>query len=315
MGVARAAKRRVLAALGLVLMLSAGCRWLKQENPADVVVTVGDAAITRAMVDLRAKTLENNPAAADPELTALTQLVQGELAAVVVNRHGEVVNASALEHHWARFQGQLPDAVKDAAATVADRQLMLRALAQPEFASLMADGYFQESDEPQQAVAERAAAIHNRLLVAPGTFDTAAREAGLEVDRLWIGPHTLRSALARTEGRIAAPATDPAGDAGGDFYGPEARAQAAELYRMLSAVKAGAVNPRLFSTPDGFQIYKIEARREGEIQVAVLTVPKLTFDEWFWPAAGDIPVKFNDRDAGREFSSRVPWARFVRIVE
>lgn len=296
----------------LATALLAGCQWFRADPKAGVAV-VGGLTITREMVDYRAETYKDDPAVQDPELRALAQLVQGNLAAIVVNRYGSYVTYGAVEEFWAEHRAGVSPRVREVADKIPNPNVRLVTIVLPDFAMMVAEEYYRTSPEAHIATGNRAQRVLDRLLADPAAFEAVAAAEKLPVERLWIGTRTLRSASS-ADGGIVKPAgaPDPRVQAA-PTYSDEERAQAAELYQALGVVRAGEVYPRLFSTPDAFQIYKVEARRDGEALAAILTLPKRSFDEWFWTEAADVPVSFLDHDTGLKFMRHVPWGALLFV--
>lgn len=290
-----------LLAAAFMLLSAASCSLFGFRLGGTVVAVVGDVDITYEMVAVRAQALQGNPrAAANPQATAFAQLIQGYLSAQIAGRYGDMVSDESVIDFWAHQQ--LPAAVQAVTAT-ASRALVMQALARPDHATWLLDALFHSRPDLQQEPADLAARIHTELLAAPETFDAVAAREGLEVDRVWLGPTSIRSAT-----REAAGATT------GPTYSKEEVAQAGELYRAFAALQAGEIYPRPLSTPDAFQVFRIERRRGTELGVAVITVAKMGLDEWFVSQAANIPIELRDRELSRTFIQTVPWVYRLNIV-
>lgn len=288
-----------------------GCK-SRQGAPTPPAIIVGGLEITQEMIEYRQKAIETNPQAGNPEMIAVVQLVQGYLAAKVVNTYGDHVSYASVNKYWAIQRKTMPPKVLEIAEAIPNKNFMLQTFVMPDFAVLAADEFFTLSNEPHQAEADRAMRILARLSADPKRFDEVANEEKLTPDRLWIGPNTLRSELSKTGGTLKPVTTSTLegvqqGQAVTDTFSPDERAHAAEMYRALGSTRKGEMYPRALNAPDSFQIIKVEERRPDEAKIAILTVPKRSLDDWFWEQASHVPIEFNDHELGVRFLKEVPW--------
>lgn len=66
--------------------------------------------------------------------------------------------------------------------------------------------------------------------------------------------------------------------------------------------------------PTGFYVFKV-VERADKIVVAVRSVARRSYDEYFSLNAQFVNVAFLDRDLRKTFETQVPWAKKVKIVE
>ncbi len=282
------------------LVLASGC--------ARDAARVGEFRIAEKDLAQRAKVSEIQfPGSGKPHI-ALAQLVHGYLALSVLRSLNVPTGDAAIEAEAARIDAstrapELLKKIKDVYGS--DRRAYLDTCVRVVYAERVAykDAFLKDpaihAAQKKQADAFLAAARKD-----PAAFGAIAAKMGLSPETLTLSPDRgIRRADAKgpkPPGRSPAP-------------GAEETAQAARMIAALSGVRPGDAAPTALEWPEGFQAIRLVRREGAAYRIESVSVPKRTFDDWFWAAASKTPVRIEDKELKEAFLKEVSWARRAAI--
>ncbi len=293
-----------------VVLLAAVAAVFLYPTDDGIVAEIGPHVVTPRQLALRQAHVEvYYPGSGKPE-TALAQLVQGYLAAAVLERQGVRLDRSTWVAEDERIARQTRDAETLARLRGVygdDTESWLYVGVLPDFAQSRAFKYYRSARQPGEAAKSGASTFLDGVVQTPTAFAATARRQGLEPATLLV--HEKKGLLPLVD--IESPAEVTA-----DMAGEEdpATAEAARLLlERLAGQPDGSVYPRTLETPDGFNVVRLVRRVPGGAVIELVEFAKPSYGDWFWKEAAEIPVRIGDRELEEAFRAAVSWSQAVNL--
>jgi hypothetical protein len=309
-----------LASLAIPVVLTASCR------RDAVCVRIGSHAVTREQLRLRQAHADVlYPDSGKPEV-ALSQLIEGYLAAELMAREGVELDRDTWEAEAARIERATRDRptlekLKAVYAGRRDDYLYIGIL--PDFARSRLFRLFQSSSKVSEETRRDVSAFLDVVETHPERFAAEATRAKAVVTRWRVQADTGMRRLDSTDpadATVGAPDASPKSDAelaarramrehaeSGDVEG------ARSLLERLTGIGEGAVYPRTLETPESFVAARLVHRDASGAEVEMATFAKPDFGSYFARAAASIPVRVHGPALLAALREKVPWARDLRI--
>lgn len=265
---------------------------------------VGSLSISKGDIERRAAVSAIQYPGSGQPVAGLTQLIKGYLAVEVLHAQGRQLDDKALEAEAARIDGntKAPDLLNRIKAVYgSDRRAYLDTYIRLVLAERTVYDLFLRSGDIQRSARTKAKALLQEARDRPGAFDQLAGNAKAAVSRWFVSEKrgAVPYDIYRAQGaRKAAVAADE--DAGGAW-----------LAALLHKLKPGSVYPELIEDEAGFAVLCAERSEGSGLVVAVATVAKRQYDDWFWEQAKKVRVTVRDRQLKEQFLAQVSWAKNV----
>ncbi len=94
---------------------------------------------------------------------------------------------------------------------------------------------------------------------------------------------------------------------GGDFWQPT------RMISALAGVRPGEVAPAALEWQEDFQVIRLVRRKGAAYRIESVSVPKRSFDDWFWETASNIPVTIEDKALKEAFLAEVSWGKRIGV--
>lgn len=293
---------------------------LTARKTAGMVGRVGGYEITREQLALRqAHANVYYPGSGTPEV-ALAQLVQGYLAAELMQQQGVTLDRAT----WLAEEERIDKQTRDPAMLekikfvyAQDHENYLYVGILPDFAQSRIFKLFRSSSSFAEEARMQAAAFLDEAERDPKSFAKLAEKRGLAVRRLRADPKTglgpERAERAHEAGiRDAAPKSEQEMALRAEF---EARAGARDveaaqsLLLRLEPLAEGQVYANTLEAPESFEAVRLVKRDAGGAVVEMVSFAKPDFGRWFWAEAAKIPVTVFDPQLREQFIREVSWAK------
>ena len=271
---------------------------------AKKVAEVGSIPITDKDIALRAKVSDLYYPGSGKPYIGLTQLVKGYLSEEVLKSLGQKVDQSTWEAEAKRIdQNTKAPAVLEKVKNVygRDRKNYLNSFIRVVYADrAVYNEVFLKSGAIHQQQRNKADDFLKEALKSPSSFSETAKAKGLEAKKLKLSEQRGIQLLETRE----KPHENPSG------AGQE---QAKRLIDSISSLKPGAVTPQVIEWQEGYQVLRFLKKDGKDYLVESVSVPKRSFDEWFWELASEIPVKIFDPKLKDELLKNVGWAKNLKL--
>jgi hypothetical protein len=83
---------------------------------------------------------------------------------------------------------------------------------------------------------------------------------------------------------------------------------AERLINIISKAKQGNVYPEIIEWLEGYQVIKYIKKENCYYIIDSVSIPKKSYDDWFWKKASMIPVRIYDNKLRDELLKEVSWA-------
>ena len=283
-----------LPILVVALFLVSGC--------ARDAAQVGKIGITEKDLSQRAGVSEVLFPGSGKRQIALAQLVKGYLALAVLQSLDVPTGEAAIEAEARRIDAntRAPEVLKRIKDIYGgDRRGYLDTYVRVVYAErILFNEVFLKDSSIHTAQRKKAEEFLAAAGKRPSAFGTIAKERGLA---------TVAMTLSR-RGGIRRPDMTERGTPGGS---PEAGVEVGQAARMISAlsgVKEGEVAPTAFEWQESCQVIRLVRKEGGAYRIASVSVPKRSFDDWFWETASKVPVRIEDKALKEAFLKEVSWA-------
>ena len=292
--------RPQLPLLIVALFLVAGC--------ARDVARVGKIRIAEKDLAQRAKVSEIQFPGSGKRSIALAQLVKGYLALAVLQSLNVPTGNAAVEAEARRIDAntkapEILKKIKDVYGS--DRSGYLNTFVRVVYAErFLYNQVFLKDPAVHSAQRKKAEEFLAAARKDPAAFGTIAKELGL-------APVTLT--LSREKGIRREDAAERGTPGGSPDAGAVEVEQAARTISVLSGLKSGEVAPVVLEWPEDYLVIRLLRREGAASRIASVTVPKRTFDDWFWESASKIPVRIEDKDLREEFLGEISWAKRIAM--
>ena len=265
---------------------------------------VGDIRIGGEDLAHRARVSEIQFPGSGERHIALAQLVKGYLALGVLARLDVPTGEAAIEAEARRIDAstKAPEVLKRIKEVYgSDRRGYLNGFVRVVYAERFLYNEVFLKDPAIHAVQRgKAEAFLAAAGKNPSAFETTAKEMGLA---------PVEMTLSRKKGSRRAGREErgtPGGAPGANGVEVE---QAARMISGLSGIKPGEVAPAVLEWREEFQVIRFVRKEGGDYRIASVSVPKRSFDDWFWETASNIPVRIGDKRLKEAFLKEVSWAK------
>lgn len=262
---------------------------------------VGSIAITDQDIDLRAKVSEIYYPESGKRYVGLAQLIKGYLSIEILKALGRTIDQSMLDAESKRIDEntKAPETLNKIKNIYGpDQKAYIRTFVRVTYAERTLYGeVFLKSKEIHQKQFQQAQALLGEAIRAAGSFKKIAERSGALWTKLLLSkekglrPFVEENRIQVSQGFISAD----------------------DLMELVSALRPGTVCPRIIERPETYLVIRLLGKKGDNFVVETATVPKRSFDEWFWEQASKIPVKINDPVLKAELLKEVSWAKNLRL--
>jgi hypothetical protein len=284
------------------LFLASGC--------ARDAARVGKIGITEQELSQRTRVSEVLFPGSGKRHVALAQLVKGYLALSVLERKDVQMGEEAFEAEARRIDAdtrapEILKKIKDIYGS--DRRGYLNTFVRVVYAErFLYNEIFLKDIAIHAAQRKKAEGFLAAAGKDPAAFGTIAGESGLTPVMMTIsrekGGLTGFGKERRTHGGIPEKSDVEIG-------------QAARMISALSGVKPGDVAPTPLEWQEGFQVIRLVRKVGAAYLIESVSVPKRSYDDWFWETASKIPVSIEDRNLREAFLTEISWAKRTAIEQ
>lgn len=268
------------------------------------VCDVGDINITDKDISLRKKVSEVYYPNSGKDYVALSQLINGYLSEEILKSLGHKIDDAILAAEAKRIDEntKAPETLKKIKDIYdSNRAAYLKTFIRIVYAErYLYNEVFLKSKEIHKEEHQKAVEIVNKAIKSPKLFKDIAKEKGLKTIRLKVSK----------EGGIAP-------------YGEEARSklntagigveQAERLINAVSTINKGDVFPEVIEWLEGYQIIKYIKKEKDYYIIDSVSIPKKSYDDWFWERASKTPVKIYDKALKEKLLKEVSWADRLKL--
>lgn len=267
------------------------------------IAAVGSIDITKKDISLRTKISEVYYPDSKKEYVGLTQLIKGFLSVEVLKSLGQKVDGDAIEREDKRIDVDTkdPDKLKKIKEIFgSNKREYFKVFIMPVYGErVLYNDIFLKSSSVHKNENEKALKFLNEAIKSPASFVSLAKKRNLRAVKLSVSSEN--GIINLDDGR---------GARGKKGEGIE---QAQRMISMLGKVKEGYVCSDLIEWQEGYQVVKLLKKTKGDYLIESVTIPKMSFDDWFWPLAKKIPVKIYDSDLREQFIKEVSWSRNLNL--
>lgn len=286
--------RKVTSLFFTILVLSACSR---------DAATVGNSAISDRDIDIRTKVSEIYYPSSEKRYVGLTQLIKGYLSLEILRSFGHPADSAVLEQEAKRIDEntKAPEMLAKIKAVYGnDRKAYLRTFIALVYAErVLYEDVFQKSPDIHAAARMQAETLLRNASQTPAAFSETARQGGASVALLRI---SRNKGIQPQQNKLAPRSAGPIGIE-----------QAERLIPILSRLSPGNMLPQIIDLPEAFQVMRFMRKAGSDFLVESATIPKRTFDDWYWEQASKFPVRVHDAALKEELLREVSWARNLRL--
>jgi len=269
------------------------------------VATIGSIPVTQKELNLRAKVSEIYYPGSGKPYVGLSQLIKGYLTIEVLQSLGQRVDDAVLEGEAKRIDDntKAPEVLaKIKAIYGTDRRAYLDTFVRLVYAErVLYSEVFLKTREIQKKQHQQVEELLRSSTASPAGFPSQAKQKGFPVAVLKISRDKGIAPYERTKGRPAQ---------SGDVAGVK---QAERIILLLSVLKPGQVCPEIIEWQEAFQVIRM-LRREGKSYIIEsASIPKKSFDEWFWSKASTIPIMIRDQTLKDMLLKEVSWSKNLSL--
>ena len=270
------------------LLLFSGCT-----KPA---CTVGTIRITDKAIQQRSQVSEIYYPGSGKPYVGLSQLIKAALAEELLSKLNRPIDAAAVEAEAQRIDTNTKDPgtlarIKDVFGK--DRKAYLDVFVRPTYVErvLYAEVFLKPSDiHIQQKFA--AQELFQQAEKDPASFSTMAALRGLVMQQM------------RVTSRGIVPSEKKNG-VHEERLDPEA---AQRILKAIASARTGSMVSNILEWPESFQVMRLVQKKGDGAVVESVSIPKQSFDIWFWSLASRVPVIIFDSDLKNKLLKEVSWA-------
>ncbi|MFZ3065307.1 MAG: hypothetical protein WA277_08510 [Nitrospirota bacterium] len=267
------------------------------------VCEVGDINITDKDISLRKKVSEVYYPNSGKDYVALSQLINGYLSEEILKSLGHKVDDAILKSEAKRIDEntKAPEILKKIKDIYGrNRDAYIKTFVRIVYAErALYNEIFLKSKEIHKNEYQNAENIIKEGIASKKPLREIAKEKGLRVVKLKVFQ----------KGGIA-PFGEEARNKPNTGIGLE---QAGRLIDAVSTIKEGEVYPEIIEWLEGYQVIKY-IRKEKDIYIIdSVSIPKRSYDDWFWERAVKIPVKIYDEKQKGELLKEVSWTKNLKL--
>ena len=232
------------------------------------------------------------------DYVALAQLVNGYLSEEVLKSLGHKVDNAVLEAEAKRIDEntkapEILKKIKDIYGS--NRDAYIKTFVRIVYAErALYNEVFLKSKEIHKNEYQNAENIIKEAIASKKPLREIVKEKGLRVVKLKVSQ----------KGGIA-PFGEEARHKPNTGIGLE---QAERLIDAVSTIKEGEVYPEIIEWLEGYQIIKFIKKEKDVYIIDSVSIPKRSYDDWFWEKAAKIPVRIYDNKLRDELLKEVSWA-------
>lgn len=224
-------------------------------------------------------------------------LIKGALAVEILRAMNRSVDDTILEDEARRIEQatSAPDTIAAVKAVFGrDTKKYLNQVVRPTYAERILSGdVFPNAKEIQRERSLQSIALLNDALKAPDAFHAAAKRYGAAFARLHV---------AARKGTITALE-------GSDRLSP---GPAEMIIRYAYSLRPGEVCPAIINDNGVYFVMRFVKRDGKDYIVESASIPRKTYEEWFWERAGAIPIKVKSQAFAEELRA-APWATHLKL--